>query len=379
MSVPPSRTRSGFTLIELLVVIAIIAILVSLLLPAVQQAREAARRSQCQNNLRQLGLAMHNYESTYKSFPIGEGGTNSGAQNNSRRLSGLVGLTPYLDQGALWDQLSTPGTYSGTAYPPFGGNPSLTAYTPFTRQQAALLCPSDGAQAVGIADTNYALNWGDNGRANHLGQLDSGRPNPQSECRGMFARDLNYRLGDMRDGTTSTLLAGEVARYDTTLSFKGLVAGNIGNDIHENPAVNCLEDVQDPARPGFYQDNLVFSWQGNRGLANSNESHRRGGKWCDNPSTTGFYTIFPPNGPSCLAGGHLGAGILSATSHHSGGAQFVMGDGSVHFISETISTDNLNPGSTITLTAADYLGPSPFGVWGALGTRNGGEVVSDAF
>src|SRR5215472_14104584 len=108
------RNKRGFTLIELLVVIAIIAVLVALLLPAVQQAREAARRAQCKNNMKQLGLALHNYHDVATVFPFEAGGTGwSGpGTGNWGRLSGLVLLTPYLDQQGLWNQISTPMTVS---------------------------------------------------------------------------------------------------------------------------------------------------------------------------------------------------------------------------------------------------------------------------
>src|SRR5438552_8131033 len=116
------RRRLGFTLIELLVVIAIIAVLIALLLPAVQQAREAARRSQCKNNLKQLGLALHNYHETYGVFPFecgGTGWTGSGT-GNWGRLSGTVVLLPFLDQTPLWNQISTalPGGAVSGKYPP---------------------------------------------------------------------------------------------------------------------------------------------------------------------------------------------------------------------------------------------------------------------
>src|SRR5262249_6518176 len=95
------RNQRGFTLIELLVVIAIIAILIALLLPAVQQAREAARRTQCKNNLKQLGLAIHNYESTHSTLPPQSGGT-----YDNNEMSGIVMMLPYLDQAPLWNKIT---------------------------------------------------------------------------------------------------------------------------------------------------------------------------------------------------------------------------------------------------------------------------------
>src|SRR5690606_35651696 len=104
------RARSGFTLVELLVVIAIIGVLVALLLPAVQQAREAARRMQCSNNLKQMGLALHNYHDTYGSFPPRATGTThgpNGDSHNNGRLNGLIPLLPFLEQGAMYDRIAT--------------------------------------------------------------------------------------------------------------------------------------------------------------------------------------------------------------------------------------------------------------------------------
>src|SRR5687768_12322516 len=151
------RLRRAFTLIELLVVIAIIAVLIALLLPAVQQAREAARRTQCKNNLKQLGLAIHNYHDTYTRLPIQRGGTDGAAAetNNKLEMSAFVGLLPYIEQAPLFNQISSPGNKTrpdtgavvGTVQA-FGPSPwyrydNSHGYAPFRARLPMLLCPSD--------------------------------------------------------------------------------------------------------------------------------------------------------------------------------------------------------------------------------------------
>ena len=382
------RRRRGFTLIELLVVIAIIAILVSLLLPAVQQAREAARRSQCQNNLKQLGLAMFNYESTYKVFPAGRGGTirigDNGTATNGNNLSAFVPLTPYLDADALWNAISKPrdGNNDGMVDTSGGGanvgdaqamGPETwrSSYEPWSTQLAVLLCPSDGAQVNPAADTNYACNWGDNGRAGGSSALDVSR--------GMFKltqisnnkpRGGNLGLQDMQDGTTSTLLFGEIGRYSGTKRYQALWVRGRSDQIYVDPKTNCTDVVASPVNPGFYNDSLVADTTSSSAI---DLGRTRGTWWAmGNAALTGFYTILPPNGPSCtdlptFEGN--GSGLFSAGSYHTGGVQVTLGDGSVRFISETIDVGNQN-------AANPTGGQSPYGVWGSLGSRSGGELIS---
>ena len=402
---PPARPRAGFTLIELLVVIAIIAILVSLLLPAVQQAREAARRSACQNNLKQLGLALHNYESTYKTFPAAryDGLNSAGLLPNGQwdrwrmRHSGLVSLTSYLDQGALTDILSTPtdgnndgvlnvppiifNSERGPDFPPNGTYPWRAEYQPWATQIGVLLCPSDAGAVSNWGAHNYAFSWGDNGwGANAHGLLpnvpmsqDPNARNDHATNRGAFGFGFWRGLQALQDGTTQTIVMGEICRSDNTKNIRTVALKNVGEGIMVDPYTNCATSpaVIDPANPQIYLP---------PDTGGDTYRQERGRQWGDGATMkAGFNTILPPNSPSCLIdGGDENPGIISAASYHSGGAQFVMGDGSVQFISDTVDTGNLTSGQE-NLTAPVTSGRSPYGTWGALGSRNGGEVFDSAF
>ena len=231
-----------------------------------------------------------------------------------------------------------------------GPETANAAYTPWTTQNPAGLCPSDGAPVTGIADSNYAANWGDNGNGNHV-------PGTNNANRGVFGRRVWRGIRDLRDGTTSTLLLGEIGRSDGGRTF-------VGNALVNSATLPsaCLTAAQDVNNPSFYAAGTLV---------------KRGDRYSDGAVTfTGFNTMSPPNGPSCVSVDPgdttvaAGAGVLTAGSYHSGGAQVTMGDGSVKFISETI---NAGTQSGPLRTS----GQSNFGTWGALGTRAGGEVKTD--
>src|SRR5262245_58450421 len=205
--------RQGFTLVELLVVIAIIGVLVALLLPAVQSARESARRSKCINNLKQIGLAVHNYENTFRTFPIGAYDCCYGTW--------LLSILPYIEQGALYQQYVRPGAMEG-----FGGaNGGDIRYgtavnLPVTRTQIMTYwCPSDTKSAnpgviSGVTFHNYVANFGNTvrGRLNSQGVMFGGAPfimviNP-TKVPG-FVTDQKHpqfvKFADVTDGMSTTL------------------------------------------------------------------------------------------------------------------------------------------------------------------------------
>lgn len=331
------KYREAFTLVELLVVIAIIGILVALLLPAVQAAREAARRSSCSNNLKQLGLAIHNYHDTYKKMPTGGARGPRSRVNRDSEWSGVVGMLPYLEQGPLYDMWSTPD--AGGVYPA-----SWDAVPENRVQVPVFLCPSDTPPIVKNSDAlighkNYFFCYGTTIQNNWNRQSTgafSGTSNQGSVV------DVYYKFADVQDGTSNTIAMGERSHRPQN---RGVV-GNVAYGTTLDPATCLTYDVAGEYDPAV----SLTSWSS-------------GELWAfGHPHWNCFVTVLAPNGPSCTnhGGDNLSnaSGIFTATSRHPGGIQVVMVDGSVDFIAETISTVG---------------GRSGFGVWGALGTRAGGE------
>lgn len=343
-----ASARKGFTLVELLVVIAIIGILVGLLLPAVQAAREAARRMQCSNNLKQLGLALLNYESANKRFPPANGGSgcrNSGpcptATTGRARISGLVFLLPYMEQAGLYEQYATANSaaWSGAAY--------------WTPQVAGFVCPSDiqFRPVANISIANYNFCGGDAATlmcsVDELGDSRNCR-NP----RGIFGEYSYTRLASITDGLSNTIAMSEHTTPNGPLALGR--AATVGGGRTDTPA-SC--------KTRFVNNQYI--------VAVNTDVGSRGGRWADGASLfTRFNTMIPPNGPSCMeADNHWLGGMYAAGSRHTGGVNVVLADGSVQFISNSIDAGNQGLPENLT-------GLSPYGVWGALGTKAAGETTA---
>ena len=293
-----SRSRRGFTLIELLVVIAIIAVLIALLLPAVQQAREAARRTQCKNNLKQLGVALHNYHDTSNGLPPGWIGVTSG-------LSDIYGMNawgwcsrvlPQIDQSPLYNQIN----FSSRMDSPANATQRVTPI-------AAFRCPSDVAPGTSwTIQTTSGMNLVDMAVANYVGvfgisNIDNCVGAPNSPClgEGAFFQNSNVSFRDFTDGLSNTIAVGEhKTRRDNGFNWTSTWAGVAANGA----------------------DAIV------RILGTTDHT----------PNATANH-------------------IDDFSSYHVGGAHFLMGDGSVRFVSTNID----------------------LGVYQHLATRGAGDIVSD--
>jgi prepilin-type N-terminal cleavage/methylation domain-containing protein/prepilin-type processing-associated H-X9-DG protein len=343
--------QRGFTLVELLVVIAIIGVLIALLLPAVQAAREAARRTQCSNNLKQIGLALHNHHATHGFFPPRatpheNSGSDFAKMHHSK--SGWIYLLPFLEQGNLFDTIDAPQTYGGTNYPAGGPPPWDSQYAPWAVQLATLLCPSDQSGIVSAPSytghSNYRFSAGDTIADNYQAET----------VRGVFGYASATRIAQIRDGTSNTIAVSE-----RLVMFR---VGDYRQDIalNQTPTIptSCMA-LRGP--DGFFSAGVTThatGWIGKR--------------WAHGiPSYAAFTTVLPPNEPSCMSGAAalLGHGLWTVSSAHPGGVNGVFVDGSVHFINESIDAGNL--------AAAEVAGgPSPYGVWGAIGSKAGGETAA---
>ena len=335
------KSRPAFTLVELLVVIAIIAILVALLLPAVQAAREAARRIQCSNNLKQFGVALHNYHGSHRQFPLGTI-SNGGIYQPPEWPYFIVQLFPFLEQQSLNDIFASAQTdlpspwHSGSAdqWPPEVD----------TADASVMLCPSDGFGGAHMdLDTwpSYS-NTPDLFKSNYLGVFSganlrdvvfaapgsytSASPSPEvvaaygtQGVKAVFDVNRGAKIRDITDGTSQTLIMVEYLT-GTKLDLRGYFW---------------------TTQPGY---SIIFAWS----TPNSSAPDKLCG-WCTPEANQ------PAMNLPCVdtGGGNLYPKTATSRSRHPGGVNVVLCDGSVHFISETIDVNT----------------------WRAMGTINSGEVI----
>jgi len=370
----PADRRLGLTLVEVMVVMAIIAVLIVLLIPAVQSARESARRSTCANQLRQLGQACLAYESTNGRFPYGAGDPvfppgNFDAPNDVSRTYGIfVHLLPFIEQQSLYNSIVA------EAWKPVSPTiPFTNAQTSKETNQVVVLplaCPSDASLGMTVERFhNYRVNWGD------LMCNEN-----QSWYRGPMGKSTIHAVpaAKIRDGLSNTLFFSESA-FPTGRAWApgGIVA---------NVATWTRGDLQPPPATCLTAAATAANWVPAANLELTNNGGGR--KWSFSfPYTTGFFTILPPNSPDCSSFPiqtpffNVGTVFAGASSYHTGGVLAAMGDSSVRFIANEINAGNPNDSPGLAPPAGNtnnnhrYTGESKWGVWGALGTIRGREAV----
>ncbi|WP_165066421.1 DUF1559 domain-containing protein [Paludisphaera rhizosphaerae] len=361
-----SSSRRAFTLIELLVVIAIIAVLIGLLLPAVQAAREAARRSQCVNNLKQIGLACHNYVSTYQVLPFGKGlcyGAGAGCTNTYpgaaayARWSVHSQILQYIEQGNLYNSINfnippeTPGMAGDVAFMPAYQNTNRENATSSLSQVAVFLCPSDG-------NSGLLSQWP--GGNSYLGNLQTwacdlseNYPStvvPSEQQQGIFYYQSAVRLASITDGLSNTCFFSEKIRGSDT------------NDRDARSDSLIMSGTINPTPSGM--DATYLQCQALSPQTSLRLTRRQGMSWVmGEMCCTAYNHVAPPNGKTCAGTGYPGTMAnmpmqVPPSSQHPGGVSMLMGDGTVRFIKNSVSLST----------------------WRAVGTRAGGEVVSaDSF
>ncbi len=375
------RQKSAFTLIELLVVIAIIGVLIALLLPAVQSAREAARRSQCVNNLKQIGLALHNYESTHQAYPPGRMSpdflyrgfaqkvyTNYNLLDQRRGLPGNwtgyysvhCHILRYMEQTAAYDAMNFEAENAYRMLDEGTRRPAAPNFTAFALAQALFICPTDSNTSNGgVSENNYRYNYGgDTALGGALGTFNQLNSSDQTRGNGAFTYGQALSVAAIKDGMSSTVFFSERTKgtgFDPDFELPG-PSDNITMPNRQDGLIDrermfqfCLKgrrinpfnfNGQGRWLPGsIFSDGWPFAW-----YISTMYNHVAPPNWMG--MDCGSYSAIPDT-----PGEHA---IISARSEHPGGVNSLFGDGSVRFVKNSV---NLN-------------------TWRALGTRNGGEAIS---
>ncbi|MCX7387261.1 MAG: DUF1559 domain-containing protein [Planctomycetales bacterium] len=353
------RRRFGFTLIELLVVIAIIAILIALLLPAVQQAREAARRTQCKNNLKQIGLALHNYHDTYQMLPqcdywgreqdLGGGSGNIASALDRRNFTWVSMILPYIEEVGLYSNINfnipawnQPIPYGVTSKP-------LQAV-----RLKGFECPSDPGFGGGI--NRHNIGW-----TNYAGAEGyDWWKRPNHEISGVFNLNTHCTFQMIKDGLSNTIAVCEVA----TSSFQP--QPNVPGHLHNGGGIPRTGGADN----AVFRSLLITTGDAGDVTPNTGPNGAHNGWAADGSGSGQFWNSF--GAPYAMHPAYLHCfGINNnwpgASSRHPGGAQCLLADGSVKFLSETLDY----PGEDKT----GWSGGS--GIWGALNTYAGNEVIGN--
>ncbi|HZW30096.1 MAG TPA: DUF1559 domain-containing protein [Isosphaeraceae bacterium] len=356
-----SRTRGGFTLIELLVVIAIIAVLIALLLPAVQSAREAARRAQCVNNLKQIGLAVHNYHSAINSLPWGDGPW-------WIEWSAHTLLLPYIEQGPIYNAINFVDTQPFGQTPMPNDNPANT--TAEYRVISGFLCPSDQDRLTSPdGHNNYMANSGSAPNCDYGG--NAWAPSWNEPAAGPFIYSSNgVDTGPPGFGGSFVNIAGITDGTSNTAAFSERVKAigstiNPGTSAPFDPGIPTASLSVPPAVPNTQEATPQAYYQickatpptpapnnQDQASVNGNDDNISGSTWVTGqPVNTRYIHVMPPNTWSCRSGLQI---AHVASSHHPGGVNVLFCDGSVKFIKATVNIQT----------------------WWAVGSRAGGEVLS---
>ena len=363
------RRSAGFTLVELLVVIAIIGTLVGLLLPAVQSARESARRSQCGSNMKQMALAVLNYESVRQRLPASSHSptfkTLLSGSNSYERWGFMPEVLPYMEQQEVYNNLVAWLKANAAGNRPWSTGASGGIAAPTNQYLPSIICPSEITKKPGAGANTYT--------SYHCNRGDIPMNWDWSERRGPFVRgdtsgtstlppvDQTTAMADIRDGTSKTIMLGEVCIGSTgaTDLLTGTGSTASFNGAGTAPAL-CLTLVG----PSGYTATTQYN---------------PGSRWADACSGyTQFFTAAGPNTPRCGQNGETWTPV-PASSYHNNGVMVAMCDGSTRFVSDTIDAGNPTVGQTNPANAGSpqgYTGPSIRGVWGAMGTMRGNENVT---